>query len=187
MLNYYHNVYFIDLYRGIYMTIHKGFRKRSRKKSLAGKAFEQNKGELESDVAADSSGSSGRGKAGDVNLRRRLFGKKFHDSSLNELAFLVQLGDLDALQLLTDRGYDAKDSLSLSSLEARVLGGDYDALRILRDKKGIDLEKRARENIGSHLRNALLSATHRIRRMSNAVAHEKQPHDKTSALPVTRQ
>jgi len=169
------------------MTIHKGFRKRSRKKSLAGKAFEQNTGEDEKEADDDSSsGSSGSGKAGDVSLRRRLFGKNFNDSSLSELASLVQLGDLDALQLLTDRGYDARDSLSLSSLETRVMGGDYDALRILRDKKGIDLEKRVRENIGSHLRNALVSAPHRLQRMSNALPPEKQTHDKTSSLPVTR-
>lgn len=168
------------------MTIQKGFKKRSRKKSLAGKAFSQHvEDDADENKDEKESSSSGKsGKSGGFSLRRHLARKV--DESKGELMLQAEAGDLDAIQLLTDSGFDAKESLSLSSLASRALGGDYDAFRILRDKKGIDLEKGPEEIDDSPLKRALLAASQRIQRMSQALQQEKQSRDKPSFLPTTR-
>ena len=166
------------------MALQRGFQKRSRKRSSAGRAFVQRNN--------DGQKWTNLGKAGDVNFMKRLLGKAGVDfKSCNgetELRLLAQLGDSDAIQLLIDNGYDAKDALGLSSLAGMALAGDMDAARLLANK-GFSMSKKVTAEdidgpsvmnfsvaapVESPLRKALTTASQRIQQMSHALQQEKQ-------------
>ena len=168
------------------MAIQRGFQKRSRKKSSAGRAFVQRNN--------DGQKWTNLGKSGDVNFMKRLLGKAGVDftsgNGETELRLLAQLGDSDAIQLLVDSGYDAKDALGLSSLAGKALAGDMDAARLLANK-GFSMSKKVTaEGIDgpsapmnfavavpveeSPLRRALATASQRLQQMSRAMQQDKQ-------------
>lgn len=118
------------------MALKRRFRGHSRKSSSAGRAFNKGKD------APDTGGS----RFGSMRFLKRLFRKaglhlQGRSNGQAELELLARLGDMEAIQLLADSGYDAKDHLSLGSLAHAAMTGDMDAARLLAGR-GISLERR---------------------------------------------
>jgi len=117
----------------IKMILKSDFRGRSRKKSTAGAAFAKGK-----------EGLAGKGKFGNKKFLERLLGRKAMldgNTAQIELLLRAQLGDPDAIQLLAENGFDAKDNLGLTSLAIAALTGDMDAVRILANR-GFSVENK---------------------------------------------